>query len=392
MSATNSILECLVYFDKAKSTAGIPLPLVLDYCNVDTATPLCISLISNEEGMRQAFDCIGSVLVNVLDNITAAAYDIDKKAHIYQSFANELSLFLGTTVSNDLTNMNPACYNFFTLRLSSTPFINFIKGNRQAAIKQLSKYKDKTGYENRLLNIWKSEEHSQNPDLSAIIKNAATYKENGMQRASGKEFASIFLSWILMLPLISVVYIAIYFVLVCIEGSGSIYLMGPMYNFPYCICCAFITSIAASYFTRFKFYKWLYKKDYEIYCEMDYIQNGGGADKLMKGFLYTTVLASLVFSLLLSKWNINFLQDGFADNSKFLSLHGEYHSYHEVECVYYKSKRTNDFGETLDFPSYVLKLKNGKEIDFYEFDDLSKYEDELLEFLRDKDVKIESPQ
>ena len=45
--------------------------------------------------------------------------------------------------------------------------------------------------------------------------------------------------------------------------------MGPIYNFPNCIMFGFITAIGISYFTRFKFYKCLYKKDYEKYCEMD---------------------------------------------------------------------------------------------------------------------------
>ena len=93
--------------------------------------------------------------------------------------------------------------------------------------------------------------------------------------------------------------------------------------------------------------------------------------------------------MLLAKWNINFLPDGFVDNSRFFSFKGEYYSYNEIERVYYKPDRVNDFGDTLDFPSYVIEIKNGKEIDLYEHGEISDYEKELIDFLNEKGVKID---
>ena len=95
------------------------------------------------------------------------------------------------------------------------------------------------------------------------------------------------------------------------------------------------------------------------------------------------------FLLLISKWNINFTKNGFIDNSNFFSVIGDAYSYRDVEKVYYKPSRINDFGDKLDFPSYVMVLKNGKEIDFYELDELERYEYELLKFLQKNGVKVE---
>ena len=164
--------------------------------------------------------------------------------------------------------------------------------------------------------------------------------------------------------------------------------MGPEYNFPYCIMAGFITAIAVSYFTRLTFIKLVYRKDFERYRELDSITNGGGADKFMRGFLWVIVTVCLVACLFFVKWNLNFMPNGFTDNSEFWSLEGEYYPYSQIEYVYYKPDRVNAFDEVLEFPSYVIVLKDGREIDLYEHGEISDYEDALLEHLRNKGVPI----
>ncbi|MBQ8893072.1 MAG: hypothetical protein IJ043_01540 [Clostridia bacterium] len=389
MNVTNSILECLIYPDKI-GVIGIPLQFVVDFCQVDTATPLSIPFISNAPGMIQAFHCIGSVLKSLLEPITDICRNAEQKALLLGRFEEEWREVLEIKPGdNDAFLLLETGYTFFTLRFTATPFINFMKGHREKAIRQLSKTKKLLGYERRVLELWKREEAPEIPELSVIIKNAELYNQSGVQKANFKEFGAMFFSWILLTIGVSAVYTGFYFLLMYLEGRGSVYLMGPIYGFPYCILFAFITSIALSYFTRDRFYKLLYKKDWEQYAEMDSIQNGGGSDKLMKGFLAVLVAASLAGCILLVKWNANFLPSGFWDNTKFFSLQGEYHSYQEVERVYYKPDRVNGFGETIDSPSYVLVFKDGKELDFYEYDEITQYENELLDFLQEKGITIE---
>jgi len=387
MNVVNSILGCSVCFDKNDDSLEIPLPLLTDYCDFDSSTPMFIPFVSNQQSMIQAFDCIGSVLQQLLPKLANISCSPEQTDRILTAYIEELKSIFNTDVSANTTGF--AFYKYFTLRFTSAAFINFIKGNCTKAIEQLKKEKKPTSYETRLKRLWSACDPGENLDLSAIIENLEMYNESGIQKADFKEFGAMFLSWLLLTPATSIVYLVFYFLLVWIEGQDSIFLMGPMYNFPNCILFGFITAISLSYFTRFKFYKWLHKKDFEKYCEIDGIQNGGKSDRTMKRFTVFLCVIGLLGCVLLAKWNLNFLSEGFVDNSKFFSLKGEYHSYSEVEKVYYKPDRVNDFGEIIDFPSYVLVLENGEEIDLYEHGDIADYENDLLAHLRAKGIKIE---
>lgn len=394
MSLANSILECLIIPDKSRDGISIPLPLFLDYCDKITAIPLCIPSIIDGLGLDQAFDCICSVLNDTFTLIADVCANEEKRLRVFDSFISEMSALLNVEINDENIKyyFDKSLYSFLTLRLTSAHFINYIKGDLKTATKQLGKVKDKLGYEKSLLEEMKSGKITTLPDLSSIREALKTYSKGGVQNtSSGKEFFAMFLSWIVLCLGFSAIYLALFFLLVYIEGRSSIYLMGPIYNFPYCILCGFITAIAASYFIRFKAYKLLFPKDFDRFQATDQIQNGTGSDKLMKGFLTVLIICSLIGCVLFAKWNINFGEYGFTDNSKFFSVSGEYHSYEDVDRIYYKSDRVNDFGDTLDFPSYVIVLKSGQEIDLYEYGEIEEYEDTLLEQLKEKGVRIEGP-
>lgn len=390
VEAVNSILSCRVYLDKNENSVGIPLPLLTDYCDKNVLIPLTIPFISNSEGMVQAFACFSTVFEALLPLLSAISSDFEEKTRILKAYTDEMNdIFKINNANEMLAFLSDHINEYCVLRFSSIAFINYMRGNRLAAVQQLQKSKPLTGYEKRLIHIWDDAEQSDIPNLSTVVKNAEIYSEKGNPKVDFKEFGASFVSWLVLTPAISAAYIVLYFLVVYMEGAKSVYLMGPIYNFPIAILFGFGTAIAASYFTRFKFYKWFFKKDYERYCELDYIQNGGGADKIMKGFLRIVAVIGIIGCILLAKWNLNFLSDGFVDNSKFFSLKGEYYSYTQIEKVYYKPDRVNDFGETLDFPSYVIVLKNGEEIDLYEHGEISDYEDKLLKHLRDEGVNVE---
>ena len=394
MSLANSILECLIIPDKSRDGISIPLPLFLDYCDKITAIPLCIPSIIDGLGLDQAFDCICSVLNDTFTLIADVCANEEKRLRVFDSFISEMSALLNVEINDENIEyyFDKSLYSFLTLRLTSAHFINYIKGDVKTATKQLCKVKDKLGYEKSLLEEMKSRNITTLPDLSSIREALKTYSKGGVQNtSSGKEFFAMFLSWIVLCLGFSAIYLPLFLLLVYLEGRSSIYLMGPMYNIPYCILCGFITAIAASYFTRFKVYKLLFPKDFDRFQAADQIQNGAGSDKLMKGFLTVLIICSLVGCILFAKWNINFGEYGFTDNSKFFSVSGEYHSYEDVDRIYYKADRVNDFGDTLDFPSYVIVLKSRQEIDLYEHGEIEEYEETLLEQLKEKGVRIEGP-
>ncbi len=387
LSVANSILGCSVCFDKSEETLEIPLPLLTDYCDVDIATPMFIPTITNKEGMIQAFECVGDVLKQMHGMFIDISHDVSRKASIMASYYDELKIFYG---SDEFISYSSSLdiYEFFMLRCCSDAFINYVKGDTDTAIKQLKKIKKPSGYESRMIKLLSMGVRHEIPESSSLIANAKTYNKHGVQGGTFKEFIILLLSWLILTIPTSVVFLVIYLVLVLLEGRDSVALLGPKYNIPYAITSGFFLAISISYFVRKKFTKIFDKKNYEKFCELDSIQNSVGSDKIMKGFIGFVFFVSVISLALLSRWNVNFLSDGFIDNTKFFSIKGQYYTYEEIEEVYYLPNRENDFGDILDFPSYVIKMTNGKEIDLYEYAEIEDYEDSLLPYLREKGVTV----
>lgn len=389
LGAVNSILGCSVNLDKNGGYREIPLPLMSDYLGYDITAPMFIPNIISEKDMEKAFEIIGNVIIALLPELIRAGDDKEFKDSILSKYNEEMKYVFDIDSVENINSEYVIDYNFydfFVLRFTMEAFDYYLKGDFEKACKRLSKIKKPTGYEKRLLSVLQSGMYEKCQtslrDIEDICKSASTTKDEM------KELFVMFASWFILTPLTSAVYLLIFFFVFLMENKSSVYLMGPEYNWPFCICAGVFTAIAVSYFTRFKFYKLFHKKDYEKYEKLSSMQNGKGADSFMKGFTYVIFCVSIVLSVLLCKWNINFTENGVIDNTKFLSLRGEYYTYEEIERIYYLPERTNDFGEVLEFPSYVM-VADGKEIDFYEFADIEDYEKELLPFLEDKGIKIE---
>lgn len=384
LGVVNSILGCSVCLDKNGNSREISLPLLTDYLDYNITSPMFIPNITDEKGMETAFTIIEDVIFAVLPELSGIAVDEEYKKSLLNTYYEELKYIFST---DDLDNLiDYYFYDFFALRFTTEAFDYYLKGDFEKACKRLSKIKKPTGYEKRLFDTLRSGMYEK---CETVPKDIAYFGDNfSTSKDDIKEFMVLFASWFILTPLTSAVYLLIFFLVFLMENKGSVYLMGPEYNFPFCLCAGFFTAIAVSYFTRFKFYKLFNKKGYEKYEKLSSMQNGKGADSFMKGFAYVIFCVSIVLSVLLCKWNINFTEKGVIDNTKFLSLRGEYYTYEEIERVYYLPERTNDFGDVLEFPSYVM-VADGKEIDFYEFADIEDYEKELLPFLEGKGIKIE---
>ena len=394
LNTVNSILECLVYTDKKVDAVGIPLPIVADYCNVDVAaTPLVIPFISDEVEMKQAFDCITGVLVNLLGKISDIVYGEKNGLLLYYQgeLENVFSIKIDEEEDKEEKNAfykSEIFYRFITSRFTSNAYILLMKGDAARAAEALKKHKKLFGYEKRLLNLLQSPQPAFLPERSFVAENLKDFNKKGRPKINPRELFSVFVSWFLLGAVAAVFYTCIFLIVYFFEKRDSVYLMGAIYNFPYCFVGAFLTGIEASYFTRFRFYKLFFRKDYERYLKTEQINRSKKVENLMRLITVGVVTCCLIGCVLFPKQNLKFSEKGFTDNSKLFSLVGKYCGYDEIDCVFYRPDRKNDFGETLNFPSYVLLLKDGKEIDFYEYDEMENYETGLLRFLRDKGVKI----
>lgn len=397
LNTVQSILECLVYPEKTPDAIALPLPLLLDYCNVDTLSPPCIPMIADGESMEEAFSALTDTLRTHRDLIANTCASEEQRTAVLQAFLKEIIAILHLTPDPTAEAygvrpyLGPALYDFLTLRFVSVHFLNFIKGDRATAIKQLSKIKEPFSYETRLLRLLEKETAipCDLPLAREILSDAFT--KGGSQRTSGKEFFCMMLAWFLLTALLFPVYAGIYYLMRFFAvGSDSVFLLTSGANVAYSFLFAFLTAIAASYFLRLPLLSRLYRKNYARRLALDHLQNGKGADRLIKVLLHLIVIASLVLTVFISKWNVNFSEGSFVDNSAFFSLQGEYHAYSDIECCYYKPDRVNDLGETIPYPSYALRLKDGREIDFYELAEIEEYDPALLDFLRSKGVVIDT--
>lgn len=388
LSIVNSILACTVHTDKNENGPSIPLPMLLDYCSVGVAFPLYVPGILDEEGMREAFALIGGVLEKNLPMLAETLGREDGRERVLTAYYSELSALYKTEIDEN----NVEWYSdgdYFMIRFCSAAFINYIAGNTETAIKQLRKTKKKLSYEQRTLVLWESGEVLEPCCLHGIRKGLSTYNKSGVAGGDKREFAVMFLSWLFLTALFSIPYVGLFFLRLAIESRGTVYLMGPMYNLPYCFLAALLSSIPASYFTSHRVYRLLFPKHYEQFLAANQVNNGKGSDKLIKGMLHVIVVCSLVGTVLFAGWGIRFREDGFVDNTDFFLPFGTHYEYADIERVYYKPDRVNAFGETLDFPSYVLVMKDGREIDFYEFDEIENYEGILTDYLAEKGVPVE---
>ncbi len=390
MGIVNSILECMIYTDKTDDAVAIPLQFVCEYFKKTPAIPLSIPLISNKKCMREAFACLEKAIALIFDDIAEISFNTYRSENLADFFGDELYRLYNIERPEDIF-VGKTDYLFLTMHFVSDYYVNFFRDDKKNAQKSLEKLKHKSKYDESVLSIWQNNFSFSSVNIPALRKSADTYNKSGVAKNSTKEFFAMLFLWLITTPLISVIYGGLFFLLVNLEGRDSVYLMGAVYNLPYCFLAAFITSITSSYFLRRKAMKLFFKKDFERYCEMDSIANGGGADKFMGVLLWITIFASLISCILFPKLNLNFKEDGFVDNSEFWDFKGEYHEYSDIKRIYYIGERTNEFGDNVPYPSYVLELRDGTEIDLYDFDSIEKYEDVLLDHLRSKGVKIEGP-
>ncbi len=390
------ILDSVLYFDKTEKAIGVPLPYVADFCDVNSLNPLCVPCIATAEAMRQAFCSVSDVMKLLTDKCWEISNNADLKDKLLSYYINELSRMTNSDISAFSAKFSREQFveylSYFSedtpkAYFSSGAFFALLKGNRDKAIKMLAKKKNKLSYEKRMLKLLKTS--SEIPDMPNIKEALDDYNELGVQKASGKEWLSFFVSCLALIPTTSLYYFAVFFILDFLDARDTVLMIGGGSNWPVCLFAAFVTAIALSWFTRFRFYRLLYKKDFRKYFMTDSFVSGG-SDKFMRIFLAVTVSFALVFCLFTEKSNVRFLNDGFTDNSSFWSLKGEHHDYDEIRNVFYRPDRKNAFGDTIDGASYVILLKNGKEIDLYETEAVEIYESELLRFLKDRGIEVKT--
>lgn len=396
MSLVNSILSCYVSFDKSNERLLYPMYSVMDIVNRTNFDFYIIPHITNGELMTQCFNQIAHSLEKYINEFKHLSSDPDRKNELFENLLRDMSVFFKYKITNEnYEGWIIQYYPLYTNRFVLDAYTSFLTGNYKKAAKKYGKTKSKLLYEHRLLQeiydrmSTQQSAHScqyrQSPVPLAILDNITKFSSTS---AKAKEIIVLYCSWLILGLCWAVPYGAIFFLLLSIERSSALYITGP--DALGLFLPSYISGIATSYFARLKIYKFFYRKDYEKKLEIDYITNSPSIDKFMRVFVIIIIIVSIIFTVLLTKSNIKFKDNYIVDNRNFFSLKGKYYSYSQVDRVFYKASRTNDFNQVLEFPSYVIVFKDGTEIDLYDFEEAEKTEKNLIPILQEKGIKIET--
>ncbi len=387
----NSILECYLLLDRSPA---LPYPLshVIGCLGVLSPSLLTIPLITDAQTMRDAFAQQAAVFLDRQADIETLLTDSDKAEAVRLSFLEEVDALTDEKISElspeDVWSLE-FFYTLYTHRMVDTPYLQYMQGNIDKALVKLERMKYQSGYEKGLLSLLRKKGSACRAVPPSVEENLRLkYTKNGAPKNSARELCALFLSWIALTVLWAPFFLGIFFLFYYVEGRNAELVLGPMAQLPMIFLPTFLMAICTSYYTRNFAFRLLFKKAYQQTQRLDHIENGPGSDRLMKVFLTLILICGMFFTMLLVKWNVKLLPNGIVDNSSFFSLSETYYRYNEVEKVRYQPNRQIS-GETVDISSYVIVLKDGKEIDLYDFAIEETGYDEFLSLLRQKGIPIE---
>ena len=390
LSYVNSILECYLMVDGYPS---YPYPLfhVAGFLKAVNPMLLTIPMITDGTTMQDAFSQLTDFIGSIRPRLEALAADPEERTALCRSFLDhvfaETKTYI-TAVDEEAVWTLDLFYSLMTNHLAGDPYLRYMYGNPEKAVIKLERLKYKSDYELQLIPLLHTAP-AQTPIPPSIQENIrAKYNKNGNPKNNGKEFWVMFLSWFVWAAIWGVFFVGIFFLFYFVESRNADLVMGPMAQLPFLFLPSFLMGICSSYYSRDLAFRLLLKKSYQKQKALDHIENGPGSDRVIKVLSTLLLIAGMCFTMLTVKWNVKLLPTGIADNSSFFSLKETFYRYEEVERVYYQPNRMID-GEAVDFPSYVIALKSGKEIDLYDFTVEESDYDEFLTLIRQKGIPVE---
>lgn len=444
MTMAHSVLCCFVSLEKSERLF-YPMQQICGFLGVVPDETLVIPFISDDKAMRDSFESLTRSLQKLTPQLTELSYSSDKKSDFFALELDSAEKFFkteyptedslieaigqaekewlpgfikerqlenpGEPTSDDILReefdsavaeiTNEALssvkaqklslvneyYRFIQARSVLAGYADYMLGDYRSALKKFKKLKNPTAFERCLIKRLENAKAPQTHLPKSVAESMTLYdtgfKKNGLKEALLVMPAAILFgaAW---LPL----FLGLYFLFYFFESRGAVYLAGSLDNAPSVMLPCFLMGIFTIYFKSDWFRKIFFRKSSRKYIELDRMEQSRGAHKFMKGFAALTLAASFAFCFFVSHQNVKFVDTGFYDNSGFFSINSEFYSYNEVDKLYYREKTPDGSGETYDYPSYGVLLKNGAELDLSAIDTCNP---KFLEAFKKASVKIVMP-
>lgn len=391
-----SLLDLRLIFDKSiENPVEYTFYELLDFIDRENFKCYTIPAIRNPEMMNRAVKYLYTEMSGYHKSINEFINSDNGLYNLGKNYWSNFNAYSGKNFSEEIDfetyrkeNFETWIYNLYKqalrIKFSSNPYLHLHRRQYDKFIKQSGKIKFKIPYENRLLQMI---QNGVNEDFeilpSGLSEGIVVFEKN---KVSIKELFAIGVSVLLISPLMFAAYAALFYLIGFAASGDMVYVASTHIGFMF--LPAFITAIAASFFTRRKAYKLFFGKNVNVQLEIDLLVNTKSQYNFMRKFLNLVVIISIIFTFLTAHWNIGFSDSGILDNSGFFSIRGEFIPYSEVSGIYKVAARINGYNERVDYPSYIFLLKDGRQIDLYEFSEVEDIEENILSFLTGKGLEV----
>jgi len=200
-----------------------------------------------------------------------------------------------------------------------------------------------------------------------------------------KESWKIFIYMLVAYVPCAVVLCLISAVLMAIVQSGTLFAFGEGWYFGLIPAglCALFGGIAF----RKPIMKLVEGKKAKEKIELDEMVNSKGVNIFANIAFVVFALFSLVGTIMVPSESVLFYEDRFKYCEETPYVFEECY-YSEIDSVYHIDARYNDFGDRIDNSSYVVVMKDGKQIDFYATADDKEVEKKAIPLFKEKNIKI----
>ena len=376
LSQVNHILDCYICFEDS-----LPYPIhhLLGYYDIRSTKAYIIPCISNVLTLKESFRLLAHNIESVKDALLS--YDHHDFISEYHNLVVKYSHIDDSDFEEDY---HYAFIEDIQIFETDICYINYLLGKNDEALKKYHKKNNVTVYEEMIMSMLEEGCSFDDQLPYSVIYNLKSYDKNGMMKTDIKEIMVMIIAIICLTLGWGAFYYVLHFIFSKLLLRNAMFYIGedPFFIF----LPAFISSIATSYFARFRFYKILFKKDYHNYIEKEYVTNTPKTNLFMFRFTKLVLILSMVFVMLMTNCTIQFNSDGVVDNSSFFKLKGTYYAYEDIELYYYDDQK-NAFDDLIGEPTYVIHTEN-EDIDLYYYCDVNDLEKNIIPYLKDKGVNI----
>lgn len=366
----NNVLYCRVYPNKASEFFYL-LPEAFVELNIQDLRSVFFPMIENEERLEACFRELWSIISEHLPRIEdgAAAGLLPISRTVTESDIWERRLMFPEA---SLVSREPFVISAYT---GDPAYRALLAGDSEKAVKRLEKLikKDRAyEYQIRLCEYLKA-----HPDFSPMPDecNALRTADAAQKRSLPKALAILAVTY----AVFAVFFVALALIFNAVFSRGTAAYFGAPW---YCgLLLAALPAMFGAVFFRRKLIKLLFPRSGRAMIERDRAASGALTERLSRGgFIICFALAIIIFPMMFLP-ALRIYEDRLDASSKSSVFTRETYRFEDIGEICHISARYNDYGDRIERPSYVLVMKDGRQLDLDSGTSDKQAEEELFPLL-----------